>query len=771
MRRLPALPPALAAALAAAAGCTRQAPLPAEWAFVGSARCAECHPQQASAWRGSQHEQAMMEPSPTAVRGDFANASFAAGGTSAAFARRGADWMVTTEGPDGAKAPFRVAYAFGREPLQQYLLPLAGGRLQALGVAWDCRAREVGGQRWFHLYPDDPPRAGDEVHWTGLQQNANYMCLECHTTGLRRGYDAEKDLYATQWTELGVGCEGCHGEGSRHVAWAEREAAGERLADADLGLRVRFLGRRGVSWSTDPATGLPRRSVPAAGVAAGEVVEVEACARCHARRTQFAEDWRPGANLLEAYQPALLAPGLYWPDGQMRDEVYVHGSFRQSRMYAAGVTCSDCHEPHTGKVRAAGDGTCLQCHEGRFAEREHHHHAPGTAASACVACHAPTVTYMGVDARHDHSFRVPRPDLTVAYGVPDACSGCHRDHDAKWAAARVKEWYGRLREDRATWTAAFAAADELAHGRCEVEPTTRALLAVAGDAALPAWIRASALDRLPRPFGSAARVALRAAVSDRDPLVRWAAATAFLDAGADERFDAAVLLRDPVRGVRIAAACALADVAGLTAEAAAALPGALAEYEASLATNADRPEAWLSLGNLRWRQRRPTEAEVAFRRAVRGAASFVAGWTNLAQLLADGGREGEAEAALRAGLAKAPKAAALQHALGLSLVRQRRLDEALGALRVACEWEPGEARYALVYSVAQRETGRAADAVGRLEALVAQRPVDREVLAELVRCLAAAGPAAADRARARAADYVAAWPDDAAAREFVGLLR
>ena len=402
--------------------------------YVGGAACAECHADEAAAWKGSHHDLAMQPAGEQTVLGDFSGTEFTAGGVTTRFYRDGERYMVRTDGPDGALSDFTVRYTFGADPLQQYLLELPGGRLQALGVAWDTRPRAKGGQRWFHLYPQDPPRAGERLHWTSPDQNWNHMCADCHSTDLLKRYDAGKDRYDTSYAQVNVGCEACHGPGAAHVAWARQPQR-----DADPRLAIRLDERRGMTWNIAPDTGQPVRST-----ALTTRRESVTCARCHSRRGQLTETYGHGAPLGDHYRLALLEPGLYHPDGQVLDEVYVHGSFLQSRMHAAGVTCSDCHEPHSLALRAEGDAMCATCHDAsRYAVTDHHHHAPEIEAARCVSCHMPATTYMVVDPRRDHSFRVPRPDLSQPLGTPNACNGCHEDRDAAWAAAKVAAWTGK----------------------------------------------------------------------------------------------------------------------------------------------------------------------------------------------------------------------------------------------------------------------------------------------------------------------------------------
>ncbi len=340
---------------------------------VGGKVCGECHAQAYTAWRGSHHDLAMQVADERTVLGNFAQAKFTYAGTTSSFFRRDGRFVVRTDGPDGKLADYPVKYTFGVYPLQQYLIELPGGRLQALSIAWDTRPKAAGGQRWFHMYPGQGIKAGDPLHWTGIGQNWNFMCSECHSTNLRKNFDAKSGEFHTTWAEVNVSCEACHGPGARHVTWARSGADGRT---ADKGLALALDERKGATWAADATTGQPRRSVPRTSAR-----EVETCARCHARGSRISDDYVHGKPLLDTHRTALLEDSLYWVDGQMRDEVYNWGSFLQSRMNAAGVTCSDCHDPHTLKLRAAGNALCAQCHApAKYDAPTHTHHASNTAA-------------------------------------------------------------------------------------------------------------------------------------------------------------------------------------------------------------------------------------------------------------------------------------------------------------------------------------------------------------------------------------------------------
>jgi len=691
-------------------------------AYVGRAVCAQCHPEAERQWRGSHHDLAMQPATEASVAGDFKDATFQYAGVTSTFFRRDGAFVVRTDGPDGRLQDYEVKYAFGVAPLQQYLLELPGGRLQALGIAWDTRPRAAGGQRWFHLYPGERLTHRDPLHWTGPGQNWNAMCAECHSTGVRKNYDAAGRRFATTFTEVNVSCEACHGPGSHHVAWARKEAGWRRLEAR--GLAVALDERKGATWTLDGETGNAARTPPR-----GTAREVETCGRCHARRGQFADDAAAGRPLGDTYRVALLEDRLYHPDGQIHGEVYEYGSFLQSRMFARGVTCSDCHEPHGGTLRAPGSQVCLGCHAApKYQATAHHHHPAGTAGADCLGCHMPATTYMVVDPRRDHSLRIPRPDLSVKLGVPNACTRCHADRPPAWAAQQVAGWYPRGPRGYQRYAEALHAASTGAPGAVDK------LVAVARDGDQPAIARASALARLGATPTAAAFDVIRSGLADGDPLVRWAAARA-LD-GAEPRFRAEALvprLDDPVRVVRMEAARALAGLPReqFSAAAAAALDRALGEYVAGEQYNADLPESHMNLALLAVSQRRPAEAEAALRTALGIDPGFAPAAVNLADLYRATGRDGEGERVLRQTLERDPTSGAAHHALGLLLVRQQRRAEAVAELEAAARLAPESARYGFVYAVALDGAGRRPQAIEALTRVLARHPNDRDTLLAL----------------------------------------
>jgi tetratricopeptide (TPR) repeat protein len=698
----------------------------------------------------------MQEATSATVLGSFDGARVRAQGVESTFLKRNGRFVVRTDGADGGLADFDIAYVFGVRPLQQVLIPFPRGRSQALGLAWDARPRREGGQRWFHLYPHETIRAGDALHWTSPQQNWNFMCAECHSTNLRRGYDAGTDTFSTTWSEIDVACEACHGPGSAHAA-ARDHAAGPGGSGGGHGggrdaLPVSLPPFDPAGWSFDGVHPTVRRVKPAPADA-----EIDACGRCHSRRGWVWEEMRPGAPLADTHRVALLDADLYFDDGQIREEVYEYGSFLQSRMQRAGVVCTDCHDPHSGRTRAAGNALCGRCHlPAHFDTPAHHHHREGSAGARCVGCHMPERTYMVIDPRRDHSLRVPRPDLSVSIGVPNACNGCHQDHDARWAAGVVARWFPQGRSGSPHYGQALHAARTGAPG------SATGLLSVLADPAEAAIVRATALAALPHgeraPEGAvqepAIARAIAAAVADPSPLVRRTAAEWIdpLPPEAQARLGLP-LLSDPVRTVRLAASATLAGLRpDLAGGAAAALARGVEEYRRSLAMSADRAESHFNLGNLERQTGRPAEAEAAYLKAASLDPTFVPATVNLADLLAAADRHDEAERVLRKALQRQPRSADLEHALGLALVRRQDLRGALPHLAAAARLRPTDVRYAYVHAVALHDSGDRSGALQLLERTLPLRPADGDVLEALAAYSRERGDeAAAQRYEARLA--------------------
>jgi tetratricopeptide (TPR) repeat protein len=666
-------------------------------AYVDNQLCIGCHEEAGRQWQQSHHFMAMAPPTEATVRGDFANATFKHQGVTTRFFRRDGRYFVHTDGPDGKMADFEVRYTFGVDPLQQYLIETDGGRLQPLTIAWDTQKK-----RWFHLYPHEKAPPGDVMHWTGRYQTGNTMCIACHTTGYEKRYDAATDRFDTRWKEPNVSCQSCHGAGEKHVAWAQARnqgaapsapVGGAASASRDVGLPVDFR-------------------------AAGAKGEVEVCAACHSRRSELTPTPMAGEPLLDNYLPARLTPGLYHADGQQRDEVYVYGSFRQSRMYAHGVRCTDCHSAHTGKLKLPGNAVCLQCHAaaanarypsaaGNYDTPAHHFHAPGSAGAQCVSCHMPSATYMQVHARPDHSMRVPRPDLSASTGAPDACTTCHAGKPASWAAAAIDRWYGPAR--RRTEPHFGSVMADAAAGRPGADV---ALARLASDPKNPAIVRATALATLRGQSGGHEAERL-AATRDVDAEVRAAAADSFENDAPAQRVQAlAPLLRDPVRAVRTTAARVLSSVdpASLDPATRQAFDAALAEYIAAQEVALDMPGARLNLAVIYQNTGRPDRAEAEYLAALRIDPDFTPARANLAQFYSARARLPDAERVLAEGVQRVPDQGELQYSLGLVQAEQGKLEAATDSLARAAKLLPARARVHYNLGLALQQGGKTAAA-------------------------------------------------------------
>lgn len=683
--------------------------------YAGSSACVSCHQQQGSDWTGSHHDLAMAEADEGSVLGDFSDAQLIHGGDTTRFFSRSDSFFVSTQGPLGAAGEYHVAYTFGAYPLQQYLVGFPDGRFQALGTAWDARPAAEGGQRWFHLYGDEPIGPNDPLHWTSPNQTWNNTCAACHSTDLQRGYDETSDTYATTWAEIDVSCEACHGPGSNHVALAQSDPAALESGSATL-VALPDPSRR---WVLSPGDSTASRAQPLPSPS-----EVENCAACHSRRTDLTEAHDPTRPFWDQHQAALLRDGMYHPDGQIEDEVYVYGSFVQSKMYLAGVTCSDCHDPHSLELRAPGNGLCAGCHQPAVFETETHTlHQPGSPGNQCVACHMPETTYMVVDPRRDHSLRIPRPDLSATLGTPNPCTGCHTDQSNAWATQALA---GRLPTEP-HYGEVFA---RIRRG----DPQADAELSeMAGDGTLSPIVRATALSLLRGRIAQGMEEGLATGLVDEHPMVRLGALGALEGQPPQTILQTALpLARDSMRSVRAEVGRLLSPIppASFPSESRDLAQQAIAEYEATQWANRDHPSSWTNRANTHLAQGQLVEADSLLRTALRLDAGYVPAAVNLADLLRTVGRDTDGEAVLDAALASQPEHRALLHSKGLLLVRRGELDTAVSYLGRAAEGLDNP-QYAFVHAVAVAATGDTTTAIAHLEAALDQHPWSPDLLSTL----------------------------------------
>lgn len=638
--------------------------------FVGRDTCITCHQREGDLWKGSHHDLAMDLATPETVLADFDDATLEYHGIQARMFRKDGKYFVHTEGPDGKLADFQVKYVFGVAPLQQYMVEFNRrpdqpenevAQIQVLRESWD-----VAKKRWFYLPPPDVQEKlapDDELHWTGAAQRWNTMCADCHSTNLRRNFDVATKTYHTTFSEIDVSCEACHGPGSTHVELAKSWS---------------------LFWDRKAGYGLPRMK------GADSRVQIETCAPCHSRRRIVTDDVRPGDAFHQGYAHELLNDLTYHADGQIRDEVYEYGSFLQSKMFHKGIRCSDCHDPHSAKLKHQGNQLCTSCHThspGKFDGPAHTFHQPGSTGASCVECHMPESTYMEVDPRRDHSLRIPRPSLSVSLGTPNACTRCHlqvdkvaeklpaekraglddygkwlerRSTDAavraelervdRWAADKARAWWGDKMDDSKHYAHVLHAA------RQNARQTEEQLVKLAARRDAPAIVQATALQHLGGLDTKRSLESARQALGSPEPQVRAAAIGRYEtqmmgieSAIADPRQlesayrplvrDLQPLLDDPARLVRTEAARQLARVpdpvlrAILLGTEYDRLERGIQEYVAGLKTNEDRAGTHMALALLHEGRGDRRAAEEAYRTAIELEPRTTGPRTNLAGLM------------------------------------------------------------------------------------------------------------------------------------------
>lgn len=707
--------------------------------LVDEQQCQGCHAEQFSQWQGSHHQLAMQEASDTTVLGDFNDVSFKSDRETTRFFRKGHEFWVHTPGANGQPQAFRVAYAFGVEPLQQYLIETGKGHLQALGVAWDTQKKS-----WFHLYPGQGVDFRDPLHWSKPQQNANFMCVECHTTGYQRNFNSADATYDSTWHALGVGCQSCHGPASNHLAWT----------------------RQPQGWSNAGFSRAAREQ--------DNLNEVETCARCHSRRANLGDGFRSHLRLMDDYLPSALAPVLYEIDGKIKDEVFEYGSFTQSKMFAKGVRCSNCHNPHSASLRVAGNGLCTQCHnpagqagpagiagQGLLAKNydspEHHRHPAGSPAAQCTSCHMPGKLYMVNDYRHDHSFSLPNPERALKLGTPDACITCHSAMPSARLAEQFNQWFAQLPAKEPRYDESLQRIHQGGQGAAD------ALLEQLTSQELPAIRRATLLAEVANYPG---QPLLQAAINDLrhvDPQVREAAVSA-VAALQPQRVDIlGPLLEDPVRAVRINAGFQLLGLAPQQfGPYASAWRKAIGEYEQVQADLAERAESHLNLAMLYQADGRSALVEPALRAALQRDPDFLPALIALAQWLENSAQVAQGRQLLQESLRRHADSAMLQHAWGLALVRAGEHAKALQALARAAQLEPDSPEYGYVYAIALHDTGKADLAREQLQTLLARQPSHRAARFALMGYLKEVGQDA--QARQLAAELALINPADPALR-------
>jgi len=559
--------------------------------YVGSETCASCHSSEYKEWQDSHHYHAMELPSPKSVKGDFSGVSFVGEGDSSYFYQLGNEYWVNYTAINAQTDSFKIAYTFGWIPLQQYLVKTRKGRVQTLRASWNTEKKQ-----WFHQYKGDTINLGEYMHWQGQSMTWNTMCADCHSTNVQKNYMPKADSFHTTYSEITVGCEGCHGPASNHVVAAQQ------------GKNVSNTLRLTASLSN--------------------VDQVNQCGSCHMRRTVLGDSHMLG-DFWNEYLPHTINNNFYHADGQILEEDYVWGSFVQSKMYHEGVRCTDCHNPHTNALKFEGNKLCLQCHEPRYNTLEHHKHELDTESAQCINCHMTGKHYMGNDFRRDHSFRIPRPDLSVNSDIPNACNGCHTNQSTSWAENKLTGWYGEPRTNYA---------DVLTkHTNGELGSNNELLELVQTDTA-PVIARATALEyALQYPSNNLVQI-IEQQIHNPEMLIRIQALEALNNAPKELRIKHGLTaMKDSLQPIRNVAAMITADLRQNEVPASewARWQTVQKEYLNYLNHQADFREGRMALAQYAVRQQRWNSAIVHYKQALRFDKSYTpayAGWaTALAQ--------------------------------------------------------------------------------------------------------------------------------------------
>jgi predicted CXXCH cytochrome family protein len=697
--------------------------------FVGSASCQSCHAKEFADWKLSDHYLAMLPAHDTTVLGDFNNVTFRADGVTSKFFKRDGKFFINTQGDDGRNHDYEVLYTFGHYPLQQYLVAFPGGRMQATRLSWDSRDK-----KWFNQYAGQTIHHRDWLHWTGNAQNWNTMCASCHSTDLQKNYDFASDTYNTTWNEINVTCESCHGPGSEHVDFMNSPEYKRGLKSVNFGF---LYGKE-----TDPQ------------------LQLNTCAPCHARKSDIAQEMIRSSEIMDDLIPQVISNDFYYADGQIREEDYEYSSFTQSKMFHNNVRCSNCHNPHSGKLMVIGNDLCMSCHEPKYNTKEHHFHPIETEGAQCISCHMPVKTYMGNDHRRDHSFRIPRPDQSVVFGTPNTCTSCHTDKSNTWAANAVKNWYGPER--------AYHFSDDLLPGSELTDKSEKHLIKLLADTLQPEIARATAVYYLSAIQTKRTADALLKALSDAKPLVRYHAVRALASFPPDVWIQQAYPnLSDKVRAVRIATADLYHQLTpeALPAEARTAYAAADAENRRYLAYQTDfavgnvmladfamkdndqvnaikyylrglqkdslmnyarlnlsaaynsvgkNPEAlqtlneaaaidpqneriFYNLALLQYEMKNVPAAIENFEKAVKLGSVNSGVYYNYGLMLQQQGKIKEAESVLKKGYALTPRAANINYALAYLYINQNKMEQARLHARALREVDPNNPQYESLY--------------------------------------------------------------------------
>ncbi|MEO7766057.1 MAG: multiheme c-type cytochrome [Ferruginibacter sp.] len=670
--------------------------------YTGSDKCQSCHPKEFELYKTSDHFHAMDSALPANVKADFNNARFIYNNDTTFFYTKEGRYYVRTTDTTGIKKEFEISYTFGWKPLQQYLVQFADGRIQVLPFCWDTREKEKGGQRWFHLYGKEKITPDDELFWMGYNQNWNYMCADCHTTNYKKNFNLSQNSFHSTWSEQRVSCESCHGPASEHLEWTKNRDASVTYMGFNMS-----ISQKSIQWEMNA---VKQTQLPVTVIKNDTLIET--CARCHARAVRFSDEYVHGNSLLQTHLPSTTGPASYFIDGQIKEEDYEYGSFLQSKMYAAGVTCINCHDAHSMKIKATGNSLCGNCHSpAKYDGSQHSFHKVDGKGNQCVSCHMPVTTYMLVDDRLDHSIRIPRPDQSLTMGTPNACNKCHSDKTVQWAAKNFNKWFGEKTKDIQNYASLLHNISQYIN---ESEPSLFQLLSSKN---YPAIIKATAMEQYGYYTSAKVSKLIFEELKNSNPLLRLSALKA-LSAYPTEKAIPYVtpLLYDSVVSVRMEAMSLLAPgFAKLMGDESNRFYAVMNEYMNVQEQMSHRPEGFFNRAIIKAYIGDFESATQLYISCLQRFPNFVQAYINLIDLYRQQDKEGEAKKMIEAGLKKHSGNPFLHYASGLWYIRKKDNVNGLAELKKAAFSGPQDPQITYAYAVGLYSTGEAAKAIQVLE--------------------------------------------------------
>lgn len=645
-----------------------------------------CHKAEADAWEKSDHAMAMALPSANTVLGQFDGTNIELNGQQIQFYTKDAAFFakVTDHGTTQSEI-FKIQYTFGHYPLQQYLVETHVGTYQVLPIVWDSRDKAEGGQRWYHIYENENITPIDRLHWRQPLQNWNGMCADCHSDELKRNYQEATNSFNTTFSGINVGCVSCHGAMDGH----DKAGKEKPLSDSTKESLKLTTPNNNEHWQYSEHLDTAIWSGPKR-----DNHFMQTCFACHSLRASLTDGFSADVDFLDQFSPTLVNPPFYYTDGQIKEEVYVYGSFLQSKMYKKGVNCLDCHDKHTMKIKVEGNGLCLQCHKATtFNTPKHHKHKHSNEAAQCVNCHMPDTIYMGTDNRRDHSFKIPRPDLSVKYETPNACMDCHQKNGNAWAAKQLESWYGKPKDKGKNYQTLL----DLRHG---IAIPLSSHLAIISDDSLSIIDRASALELLPMYHTNLRVEDLEHWLSHEEDLIRLTAVKVSRVLQPRDRMKILIKsLSDNVRAIRIASAEALLNIPAMQKNLD-VFNKAFDELSQAYHSTAWRGEGRLNQGNSAMANNDLSSAETAFKTSTKIDPYFAPSFENLADLYRIQKREDLVANTLKLGMKNNPDSPSLAYSTGLHLVRIKQIPHAIEYFKTAMTLDNYNPQYPYTYILA-----------------------------------------------------------------------